>query len=182
MIGTVYKIEVNKEIYIGSTICKLNKRQREHNYNLKQNYRYKLYDESRKNNMEKIICILLQEQEIENELEIRLLEQQYIDELNPSLNHRSAPSGLSTTEQTKQYREKNKEKIKKHYKEYRENNRDKIREKKQEWRENNRENINEKQKQKITCPICNSVIVKRCLSKHQKTKKCLESKEPMDKV
>ena len=195
MIGTIYKIEIGEKIYIGSTINKLSRRQRKHNEDYRKR-KSKLYEECRKHNVEKIICIPLEVKEIENELEIRLLEQEYIDKLKPLLNQKSAPSGLPTLEQRKQYREKNKEKIREMKKEYRKNNKEKESiKKKQDWiknrehyieqkkqyYENNKTEINEKRKEYITCPICGFVGRKDKLNRHQKTKKCLELKELVDK-
>jgi len=150
MIGTVYKIEVNEnDFYIGSTTQKLYERERQHNYRLIENIRKnKLYEECRKHNLENIICIHLEEKEIENELEIRLLEQEYIDKLNPSLNHTSAPSGLSKTEQTKIYREKNKEEIRERKKQDYNKNREHYIQYHKDYRETHKEELKEKQKKK----------------------------------
>jgi len=210
MIGTVYKIEIGEKIYIGSTIQKLYKRQTKHNEDYRKRNN-KLYQECRKHNVEKIICIPLEVKEIENDLEIRLLEQEYIDELNPLLNQKSTPSGLPRLEQRKQYREKNKEKIremkKKYYKnnkekesikrkqdwiknrehyieqqkQYCENNKERIKENNKKYYQNNKEELNDKKKVDITCPICGFVGRKDKLNRHQRTKKCLELKELVDK-
>jgi hypothetical protein len=196
MIGTVYKIEIGENIYIGSTIKKLNERQRLHNIRLNQNVRTnKLYEECRKHNVEKIICIALETKEIEDDLEIRELENKYIDELKPSLNHKASYTGLTgltqeeySKEYSKEYREKNKETVlekKKIYyennkdriieqrKQYRKNNKDKIRQQRKEYRENNIEKISEQKKVDITCPICGFVGRKHKLNRHKRTKKCL---------
>jgi hypothetical protein len=193
MIGTVYKIEIGENIYIGSTIKKLYKRQDDHTQRLKQNIRKnKLYEECRKHNINKIICIPLETKEIENELEIRKLEQEYIDKLEPTLNHLSPPSGLTHKEYNKQdwiknrehylqikkeYYDKNKEEIKTKSKERYEKNKEKILKKEKEKREKNKEIINKNLREKINCPICNSIINKSCLSRHKKTKKCLSMKQ-----
>jgi len=78
-------------------------------------------------------------------------------------------------EKLKQYYENNKDKIKKRDKEYYENNKDKIKEYHKDWYENNKDKIKEQRKEKVNCPICNSVITKEYLKKHQKSKKCLKS-------
>jgi len=145
MIGIVYKVEIGDKLYIGSTTEKLNVRQVKHNYERKRK-NYKLYQEANKLNIEKIICILLEEKEIENELEIRLLEQEYIDKLQPSLNHRSAPSGLIHTERMKKYYKDNKETINLKNKENYEKNKEKRLEKQKEYQENNKDKIKERQK------------------------------------
>ena len=138
MIGTVYKIEVDKDnIYIGSTTQRLCNRQGLHNFHYRDNTKInKLYEECRKHNITKIICILLEEREIENELEIRQLEQEYIDKLEPSLNSWSA----YTSEEYK--KKKNKEKLKEYY----QDNKDKLIEKQKEYNKNNKEKIKEKNK------------------------------------
>ena len=103
MIGRVYRINVNKDdFYIGSTIKKLNDRQAQHNDILKQNIRTnKLYEKCRENNITKIICILLEVREVEDIDEIRLLEQEYITKLQPTLNSHFAYTGLTREEYQK---------------------------------------------------------------------------------
>ena len=163
MIGIVYKIEIGEKIYIGSTIKKLNQRQTLHNYKLRQNKdKCKLYVECRKNGITEISCLLIEEKEIENELEIRLLEQEYITKLQPTLNMSSACTGL-TTEDKKEY---NKEYDKKRY----ENKKEYFKER----YENNKKKIKDRISEKINCPICNSVIRRDSLIRHQRTKKCLK--------
>jgi len=86
----------------------------------------------------------------------------------------------------KKYLEENKEKIKKQRKKYREENKEKIKERKKKYREENKEKLQEyykkyseenkeKLKQKINCPKCNSLITKRILKRHQKSKKCISA-------
>jgi len=81
----------------------------------------------------------------------------------------------------KEYRETNKEKIQEYKKEYYETNKEKIQEYKKEYNETNKEKIKEKEKQyrednkhkineKITCK-CGTVVLKRDLKRHEKTKK-----------
>jgi len=137
MIGTVYKIEIGENIYIGSTTQKLCNRQGLHNFHYRDNTKInKLYKKCRDNNITKIICILLEQKEVEDIDEIRQLEQQYIDELNPSLNSWSA----YITEEDK--KEKHKEKNKKYYQE----NKDKLIDKQKEYNKNNKGKIKEKNK------------------------------------
>ena len=224
MIGRVYKVEVNEnDFYIGSTIKSLEKRETKHNFDLRKNVnKCKLYEECRKNNITKIICILLEEREIKETKEIRILEDKYIKELQPSLNERSAyTTEEDKKEYDKEYKENNREdiykknreyyinnreKISKQKKEYREkkletiteykkqyyiNNREKISKQKKEYREknletineyskqyydNNKDTINKKQKEPINCPICNSIVCKGSIARHQKTIKCLSYK------
>ena len=173
MIGIVYKIEINNEIYIGSTIDKLNKRQRNHNITLKENIKkYKLYDECRKYNITKIICITLEKKEIENEEEIRLLEQEYIDKLQPTLNCNSAYTGLTQTEYNKNYKKNNIEKIRELKKKWRDNNKEYY----IEYNKKHKESINVDRTKKIKCDVCDKFVSKRNISTHKKTKKCLQAK------
>jgi len=163
MIGTVYKIEIGENIYIGSTIKKLSYRQSRHNCRLNKNVKTnKLYEECKKHNIEKIICILLEEIEIEDIDEIRKLEQEYITKLQPSLNHKSAYTGLTQQQYRKEY-----------YKEWRDNNKEKVKECKKGYYENNKKKLLEKLGEKIMCPICNTILNISSLLRHQKTKKCL---------
>ena len=176
MIGIVYKIEIGDEIYIGSTIEKLYERQSKHNFKLKKEFeKNKLYEECRNKNINKIICIPLEEKEILNELEIRQLENEYIDTLNPTLNHRSAFTGLTKKEYHKQYRDNNLEREKEKKKEHYQLNKKEIIKRVSEYNEENKDKIKEKHKQKIICDICNSIVNKYSLSRHKKTKKCLQA-------
>jgi len=72
-------------------------------------------------------------------------------------------------EQMKKYREDNREKMK----QYRQDNLEKMK----QYYLDNREKILENMKQKITCEICGSIVTKVGLSKHKKTKKCIEAKK-----
>ncbi len=86
--GIIYKIEVEGELYIGSTKQKyLSNRQSVHNCNLKnpnyKEYNIYLYRFCREKKVEKIICELI---ETVDDTELVLLEQEYIKMLEPSLN------------------------------------------------------------------------------------------------
>ena len=83
--GFIYKIEIEGQLYIGSTKNKyLCNRQQVHNYQLNnRNCNYYLYRFCRKHNVKKIICELLET--VDNEERV-LLEQEYITMLEPSLN------------------------------------------------------------------------------------------------
>ena len=168
MIGRVYKIEVNKDdFYIGSTISTLKERERLHNIRLRENVRNnKLYEKCRDNNITKIICILLEEREVENIDEIRQLEQEYIEKLNPTLNSQSAYTGLTNKEYHKEYN-----------KEYNKNNKEYIKKYNKEYKKNNKDKISERQTEKIKCPICNKIVSRCNILIHKKTMKCRKSVE-----
>jgi len=164
MIGRVYRINVNEnDFYIGSTIKRLCERQAHHNNRLKDNfYKYKLYEKCRENNITNIICILLEQKEVEDIDEIRELEQEYIDKLQPTLNHKG--SYLS---------QDNKEYHKEYSKEWRKNNKEHIK----DYYINNKDKISESRAEKIKCPICNSIVSRRNISTHKKSKKCRKVNE-----
>jgi len=85
----------------------------------------------------------------------------------------------NNNEYHKEYRENNKEKLNEYHKEYRENNKEKLNEYHKEYRENNKEKMKEyyeKRKEKITCE-CGSIITKKNLSTHIKSKKHLKLME-----
>jgi len=147
MKGTVYKIEVGEDIYVGSTINRLSGRQAIHNKDYKKNVnKCKLYEECRKYEIDKIVCVPLEIKEVENELEMKQLEQEYIDKLNPSLNSYSAYSGLTKKEYSKKYREDNIEKITQYQKQYQEDNKEKLTQQKKIY--NKEYNIINKEKNK----------------------------------
>jgi|TARA_R110000824_G_scaffold4834_1_gene22830 hypothetical protein len=82
--GFIYKIEVEGELYIGSTKHKLYIRQREHNYDLNiRNSNSYIYRFCREKKVKKIICELIEEVYDNERI---LLEQEYITMLEPSLN------------------------------------------------------------------------------------------------
>ena len=89
--GFIYKIEIEGELYIGSTKNKLSKRQSVHNYRLNnpncKDYNIYLYKFCREKKVKKIICELIEEV-YDNEL--ILLEQEYIAMLETSLNSQRA--------------------------------------------------------------------------------------------
>ena len=106
--GFIYKIEVGENLYIGSTKHKLCDRQARHNYILNNpndnNYNLLLYRFFREHNIEKIICELI---ETVDNSELRILEQEYINMLEPKLNTNRA---YRTKEEKKEYEKKYKRK------------------------------------------------------------------------
>ncbi len=75
----------------------------------------------------------------------------------------------------KRWYENNKDKIKDKSIEYRENNKDKIKHYQKQYRKENKDKILEKNKEKAECPFCKSIVSKKGLSRHQQSKKCLET-------
>ena len=78
---------------------------------------------------------------------------------------------------SKNYREANKEKINQQKKEYREANKEKIKQYNKKYREANKEKMLEEMKQKANCEFCNCAITKKHLRRHQRTKKCLKTRQ-----
>jgi len=192
MIGRVYRINVNEnDFYIGSTTTALKKRERSHNKSLKRNIiKNKLYEKCREHNITKIGCLLLEDREVEYIDEIRQLEQEYITNLQPTLNSYAAYTGFPKEDRKqyfKEYRDNNietireyyinnREKISKQKKEYREKNLETITEYKKEYYKTNKAELNQEKNKKINCPICNSIVRKGDIARHKKTIKCLSYK------
>ncbi len=110
--GFIYKIEVGEECYIGSTKQKyLSQRQADHNKLINnpnsKAYNYSLYKFCREHNVRRIKCELLETVE---DSELKILEQEYIKMLKPSLNtYRAFQTKEDRKEQNKNY---HKEKVK----------------------------------------------------------------------
>jgi hypothetical protein len=89
--GFIYKIEVDNELYIGSTKQKLYQRQQLHNKSLNNpndsHYNIPLYRFCREKKVKKIICELI---ETVDDSELKIFEQGFINLLEPSLNTRRA--------------------------------------------------------------------------------------------
>tara|TARA_R110002126_G_scaffold261232_2_gene404113 strand:+ start:2596 stop:3024 length:429 start_codon:yes stop_codon:yes gene_type:complete len=100
----VYKININGEFYIGNTRAKyLSLRAAQHNWNLRnpnsKDYNNPLYKFCRKHLVEKIRCILI-EDEIEEENRF-IKEQEYMNIIKPTINERKA---FQTKEEKKEQR------------------------------------------------------------------------------
>ena len=194
--GHIYKIICSLDsnfVYIGSTFTTLRQRWSNH----KKDYKQYLKDGS--NNMSthkyytkygienfKIILIksykVIRESQRDN-THLKVYEQLWLNKTKKSVNIPKAFNPLAKLDKLirdKEYYENNKEKIsekgKEYYlnnkekkKEYHENNKEKRKEKRKEHYNHNKEKINEK----ITCQ-CGTIIIKRCLSTHIKTKKHLK--------
>ena len=111
--GFIYKIEIEGELYVGSTKNKyLSNRQGEHNYRMRtihnKDYNNPLYKFCREKKVKKIICELLETVE---DSELKILEQEYINMLEPTLNsQRAYRTEEERLEQHKLHTKKNNEK------------------------------------------------------------------------
>jgi len=158
----IYKIVCNdtniKNVYIGSTTNFTNrKRQHKCSCNTETTPLYKFIREN--GGWDNFDMILVDYVPCETKLELHKIEREYIEKIQPALNHNSAYTGLTQEEYFKEYYEDNKETLKNYQKEYRKYNKEEINKKRRE--------------EKITCDICNTFITKQNLLKHKKTKKCL---------
>jgi hypothetical protein len=191
-IGHIYKIICRLDsnfVYIGSTFNELKQRWKGHKDHYakflqdgcKNMSTYKYYD---KYGIENFKIILIKSYNVcrnsqRDNAHLRAYEQLWINKTKRAVNLQNAFNALAkldkriyyenNKEKIKEYRENNKEKMK----EYRENNKEKIKEYNKEYSENNKEKINKRQREKITCE-CGSIITKKCIPRHIKTKKHLK--------
>jgi len=80
------------------------------------------------------------------------------------------------SEYHKKYYKENKQYYKEYQQKYYAENTDKIAQKKKIYYENNKEKIRTKQNESIKCNVCNSIVFKRNLKRHQNSKKCINYK------
>ena len=154
----IYRISCNDLpdfIYIGSTTDFVN-RKRRHKQNSKT-YEIKLYQTIRENggwdNWR--MTIIEEYSDCKNDIEKRIREQKWIDELNANLNsHKAYTTEEQKKEQMKEfnkydkkYYEEHKEQLALNKKKYAEQNREKIAQKDKEYREQNKEEILQKAKE-----------------------------------
>ena len=160
--GMIYKIELQDEIYIGSTEVKLCERQSKHQYDLKHFPNRKLYKKCIEQGITEIKLIWVADIEFNHTAEKRMIEEEYRKELNGTLNSYRCHTTL----------EEKKENDKKYY----EIHKDEKTQYLKEYREKHKEKLNAKKRDKIECPICKSMINRNNLARHQKTKKCMNHK------
>ena len=181
MIGNIYKIEFNEYTYIGST-TNIKVRQYQHNIDLK-NSNLLLYKKARDCNISNIECILIEEVEVDSRLDLRKIEQNYINKYKSNLNSNCAyltddlklykkmtdKNKEANNEYGKKYYHENKEILKEKRKIYTENNKEIIKEYQQIYRDKNKDVIKQKNSEKIPCRICNKLLHRNCISRHIKT-------------
>jgi len=146
----IYRIECKdksiKEIYIGST-CNLKRRKKDHKYDSKRQHIkvYKFINEN--GGWDNWSIVVEEETETLSRDERRLLEQTYIELLEPELNTRSANGNERKKEYMKEWNKNNKELKKK-------------------WEKNKRIY------KIITCDNCGSKV-KHNIARHKRTTKCI---------
>ena len=152
----IYKIlnTVDDEIYVGSTTQPLSKRMRKHRMNAK--YRAtKFYQHMNNIGIHNFYIELIQKFPCNSNEELYTKEGEWIRKIG-TLNQ------LVAGRTKQQYREQNKDKLRKQNQEYKEQNKDKIREQNKQYRENN---------SSICTCVCGSRVSKINMCKHIKTDK-----------
>jgi hypothetical protein len=173
----VYKIVCKDptitEFYIGST-KNLNKRIISHKCNSNKK-NYKVYNFIKENGgWDNWNIIVEQETPNYEKYDREILEQSYIELLEPQLNtsYVIGENKVKHKKKTKQWRENNVE----HIKEYNE----KMKEHYSKWRKDNREELLQKKRdysnKKIKCDNCGNLYSQDYIKKHMKSKKCISSK------
>jgi len=187
----IYKIKHNLDydntnIYIGSTS---NFKQRKYNHKItcynekKRQYNIPVYQYIRDHGgWESWVMIPIEEYPCNSKNELLIRERYYIDLLRPTLNIQLPgrtdkewyeDNKEKIAEKAKKYRNANKEQILERGKKYYEDNKEQLAEYQKIYRDVNREQINEKAKEKVICDHCGCEIRKSDISKHKKTKKCI---------
>jgi hypothetical protein len=77
-------------------------------------------------------------------------------------------------EYNKKYRVEHNDELREYNKKYRVEHNDELREQHKQYREANKEKIREHKNKKVICEICGIETLKSNISRHQKSKKCLE--------
>ena len=190
--GKIYKIvdNTNGNIYIGSTIQKLNERLRKHKWDYKKylegNSHFVSSFEIFKNNDYKIE--LLEDYPCNSKKNLETKEREFIENnicVNKIIPTRTKKEWNKENKEkikkyTKVYYEKyyeeNKEKMKNQTKKHYEENKEKIKNQTKKYREENKEKIKEYNRQKITCE-CGAVISIDNLARHKKSLKHIKFTE-----
>jgi len=192
-----------KETYIGSTI-NFKTRMQQHNTSCNNenshNYNQPLYQFIRENGgFGAWDMTIIDSLTTTNKNEILKCERKYIEEQSNGLN-KHLPSRTNKEyyqdnreklihqvnlyretnreaikNKQKLYREANREKINKYHKQHYQDHKEEIAEKKKQYREANRETILKKMNEKIQCKKCGAFVGRTHLTRHQKTKKCINN-------
>ena len=156
--GYIYKIDCGDEFYIGST-KNMNQRLIEHRRDAKRKP-YKLYNKIRENNIIIKMDILKEYPDVDDKRELGKLEQEFIDNLKPTLNSYKA---YRTDEQKK---ECNKLQMRKTRANGGEELRLKELESRRKYTENNKEKLKAKRQEIVVCE-CGISVTRGCLTRHR---------------
>ena len=199
--GVVYKLFCKDydDCYIGSTID-FNNRKRQHKTNCNnknsKNYNLKVYKFIREHNgFDSWEFEVLEQNEYENKYLLRDREANFVKILKSNLNsvipNRTYQEWREDNKEylkkkNKEYRENNKEYDKRYYEnnkehkkeygiKYYENNKEHKKEYDKNYYENNKDKIKEYKKEKVLCEVCNCSVRRGDLSTHKKTKKHIKN-------
>ena len=173
----IYKIvckDTNiNDMYIGHTTNWVNRKSLHKMTSI--NNKYKGYNQFKyefirnNGNWENWNMILIEKYPCDNQLEAEKRERYWIDELKPTLNKvRPIITNQERKIKNQEYHNVNKNIIYNKNKEYRDNNKDKLNERSKTYQKTKGIEI-------IECEICKAKITRNSLSRHKKTKKCLET-------
>ena len=172
--GIIYKIELDDEIYIGSTEQKLCVRQSNHNEDLKRYPHRTLYKKCIEQGMEYIKLIWVADIEFNSTAEKRAIEEEYRKELNAKLNmYKCYLSKDDKKEYRKEWYSNHKEQSKNYYYKHKE----KIDKYQNIYRKKHRIKTLEKNNAKTICDVCGVVVNFSSINRHKKTKKCIKASQ-----
>ena len=179
--GRVYKIinTQGDEVYIGSTFNTISQRMRHHkkNYNRWINNtknRCSIYEYFKKNGIDKYKIVLIKEYNCYREhskdfKHLQAYETLWINKLkcvNETIPYSPLPKKFRSRHCHKKYKEIHNKRTR----DYKKNNKKKVSEYNKEYREKNKETIKARESIKMTCS-CGSIVLKRCIIRHEKSKK-----------
>jgi hypothetical protein len=188
-IGRVYRITKNDDPtinYVGSTFSQLKVRWRSHKSKAGNNNSCCIGEYLDKYGVDNFKIILIKEYLVyaENQKDtkhLRAYEQLWINKFTLKkccINKKYSCNLLKKerhNERNKLYEHNNKDKVLLSRKKYYQKNKQEKKKKRKEFYKNNKSIVLEKMKEKVECPICQCVITKQYLKKHQKTMKCINA-------
>ncbi len=171
----IFQIDTNECVYVGSTSRAFRERIASHKYSTSRS-NYKIYQIiNDRGGWEafrfEIIVEVISSQQFEWE---RLVYNHYKPiGNNYRMNVTDDEYSQWTEEYNKTYYEKNLEKIRNRDKEYYHNNMESCNKRNRQWQTDNAEYLKEYRSQKTTCTICESIILRQHIARHQRSQKCL---------
>ena len=168
--GKIYTIRCRSDdtlIYVGSTSQTLSQRMTQHRCGCKRSAGCSFYKYIIDNNWDEWYIELYEMYPCNSKEELGKREGEVIRQI-ATINKKI--SGRTQ----KEYYEEHAEKLKEYQNTYRVVNTDKVKEHKKEYSKKNAEKISEKKKEKVCCDICGTFIRKDGLTRHKKSKSCLD--------
>jgi hypothetical protein len=197
-IYTIRNIKDDTMIYVGSTINSLSKRFHKHKKDCEGGLTISLYSHIIDNDWSGWYIELYEMYPCNNKRELCRREGQVIREIG-TINKNIAGRTIkewrednkekvlqnakeyyndnkeTIAQKAKEYNERNKEQVLENKKEYYERNKEKVLQKHKEWCENNKDKIKKQQNEQVCCDICGAFSAKNHLTRHKRTKKCMEA-------